>query len=182
MAVNAGQPLSPRARLETVGARVVGVLPRRAKRLIAGEPIRRDGLELDLDVQVLIKLAERDLHPLTGRTPAEARADLRDAVRPLEGARIAVASVREITIAGAAGPLRARLYVPKEAQERPEGGRGPLVVYFHGGGWATGDLDTHDQPCRQLARTSGAKVLSVDYRLAPEHPFPAPIDDATAAF
>ena len=182
LAVDAGQPLSPRARLERLAARVVGVLPRSAKRLIAGEPIRRDGLELDLDAQVLIKLAERDLQPLTGRTPAEARADLREAVRPLEGPPIAVANVREMTIGGAAGPLRARLYVPEEAQKLRDAGRGPLVVYFHGGGWSTGDLDTHDQPCRLLARTSGAQVLSVEYRLAPEHPFPAPIDDATAAF
>jgi acetyl esterase len=59
---------------------------------------------------------------------------------------------------------------------------GPLVVYYHGGGWTCGDLDTHDPPCRALAGSSGARVLSVDYRLAPEHPFPAPLDDAVAAF
>ncbi len=162
--------------------RLIGVLPRGAKRLISGEPIRRDGLELDLDVQVLLKLVERDLRPLTGRTPAEARADLREAVRPLEGSPVAVASVREMTIGGAARPLRARLFMPQEAQEPPDRDRGPLVVYFHGGGWVAGDLDTHDQPCRLLAKTSGARVLSVDYRLAPEHRFPVPIEDALAAF
>ena len=58
----------------------------------------------------------------------------------------------------------------------------PLLVFLHGGGWVVGDLDTHDAPCRALARASGALVLSVDYRLAPEHPYPTPIDDAFAAF
>jgi acetyl esterase len=57
-----------------------------------------------------------------------------------------------------------------------------LVVYYHGGGWVVGDLDTHDQPCRLLATAAGARVLSVDYRLAPEHRYPAPVDDAIAAF
>jgi acetyl esterase len=176
-------PLTPRARLEIAAARMVGVLPPGAKRLLAGRPIRRDGLELDLDTQVLIRLAERDLHSLPGRTPEEARADLREAVRPLEGARIPLAEVREVMIAGAAGPLRARLFVPEEASAAAKRvARGPLIVYFHGGGWVAGDLNTHDQPCRLLARTSGARVLSVDYRLAPEHRFPAPVDDALAAF
>jgi acetyl esterase len=58
----------------------------------------------------------------------------------------------------------------------------PLLVYFHGGGFVTGDLDTHDAPCRILCRHAGIQVLAVDYRLAPEHPFPAAIDDARAAF
>jgi acetyl esterase len=168
--------------MEMAAARLISVLPRGAKRLIAGEPIRRDGLELDLDVQMLLRLAKRDLRPLTGRTPAEARTDLREAVRPLEDARISVASVREMTIAGADGPLRARLFVPEQAPAHSEHQRGPLIVYFHGGGWTAGGLDTHDQPCRLLAKTSGARVLSVEYRLAPEHRFPAPIEDALAAF
>jgi acetyl esterase len=90
--------------------------------------------------------------------------------------------VRETTIAGAAGELRARLYEPEEAQIVPDGARGPLIVYFHGGGWVTGDLDTHDRPCALLAKSSGARVLSVDYRLSPEHRFPAPVEDALAAF
>src|SRR6185436_8744838 len=70
---------------------------------------------------------------------------------------------------------RARLYKP--------GGAGlmPLVVYYHGGGHVIGDLDTHDQPCRFLAREIPAVVLAIDYRLAPEHRFPAAVDDALAA-
>jgi acetyl esterase len=112
VAVSTAQPVTPRARLEIAGARVVSALPPVMKRRVAGEPIRLDGLELDLDMQVLVKLAERDLRPLAGQTPAEARQHLRDAVRPFEGPPIPLASVRETTIAGAAGELRARLYEP----------------------------------------------------------------------
>jgi acetyl esterase len=104
---------------------------------------------------------------------------MRQAVRVVEGPRIPLPSVREMSIAGAEGPLRARLYQPEEAAEEASG---PLLVYYHGGGWVRGDLDTHDQPCRLLAKSSGVSVLSVDYRLAPEYPFPAAVDDALAAF
>jgi acetyl esterase len=87
----------------------------------------------------------------------------------------AVHAVDDFSIPGPAGPLRVRLY-------RPSGGSAlPLLVYFHGGGFVAGDLDSHDSILRRLALASGALVLSVDYRLAPEHPFPAAIEDAEAA-
>jgi acetyl esterase len=168
------------SRLEIAGARAIGALPAGAKRRIAGAPVRRDGLELDLDTQVLLKLAERNPPPpAANRTPAGAREELLHSVNVVAGPTIAVASVHETTVAGAGGPLRARLYVPGEAQHASAA---PLIVYYHGGGWVVGDLDTHDQPCRLLANASGARVLSVDYRLAPEHRFPAPVQDALAAF
>lgn len=166
--------------LETAAVRAIGALPASVKRGIAGRPLCRDGLELDLDTQLLVKLAQRRPPPLlASRTPAEARADLRRSAAIVAGPPIPVGGVSETTVAGAAGRLRARLYVPEEARDQTPG---PLIVYYHGGGWVCGDLDTHDQPCRALARTSGARVLSVDYRLAPEHSFPAPVDDALAAF
>lgn len=83
---------------------------------------------------------------------------------------------RDLTVAGAEGPLPARLYRPAMAAEM-----GPGIVFFHGGGFVFGDLDTHDELCRRLAHGSGLKLLAVDYRLAPEHPFPAAHDDAEAA-
>jgi acetyl esterase len=169
-----------RWRIETAAARTVAALPASAKRLIAGAPTRRDGVELDLDTQVLIRLRERNVRPMAGVTPADARAELRHSIAVFEGAPAPLAEVRELSLAGAAGPLGARLYVPAEGADGAA--PGPLVVYFHGGGWVTGDLDTHDHPCRLLARSAGARLLSVDYRLAPEHPFPEPVDDAVAAF
>lgn len=84
--------------------------------------------------------------------------------------------VRDIEVAGGAGPIKARLYTPKDAPAV-----GPGLVYFHGGGFVIGDLDTHDGFLRRLAAASGVRVLSVDYRLAPEHEFPAAHDDALAA-
>ncbi|HWW89745.1 MAG TPA: alpha/beta hydrolase [Solirubrobacteraceae bacterium] len=173
------QPPGLAARFEMGAARAIAALPPRAKRRIAGRPITRDGLELDLEMQVLLKLEERNPRPpLSTRTPADAREDLRHAVAVVAGAPVALASIRETTVAGAAGPLPARLYVPDDS----EAAQGPLVVYYHGGGWVAGDIDTHDQPCRLLAKSSGARVLSVGYRLSPEHRFPAPVDDALAAF
>jgi acetyl esterase len=83
----------------------------------------------------------------------------------------------DVNLAGAAGPLTARLYVPANA---PAGG--PLLVYFHGGGWVEGSAATHEPSCRLLAHLAGVRVISVDYRLAPEHPYPAAADDALAAY
>jgi acetyl esterase len=167
-------------RLQAGAVRALAALPPRAKRILAGPPVRRDGLELDVDAQLLVRVNERHPRPpLDARTPAQARADLRRSTRIVAGPRIDVATVRDVTVAGAAGPLPARLYVPEEAAA---GEPGPLVVFFHGGGWVAGDLDTHDAPCRHLARAAGMRVLSVAYRLAPEHPYPAAVDDAVAAF
>ncbi len=86
--------------------------------------------------------------------------------------------VEDGSIGGPAGPIPVRVYWPED-----DAGAGPhpVVVYFHGGGFALGDLDTHDATCRQHAVGAGAVVVSVDYRLAPEHPYPAAVEDAWAA-
>ena len=83
---------------------------------------------------------------------------------------------KDLQVAGADGPIPARLYTPGGAPTTTPG-----LVYFHGGGFAIGDLETHDGHCRRLASFAGIRVLAVDYRLAPEHPFPAGHDDALAA-
>jgi acetyl esterase len=83
---------------------------------------------------------------------------------------------RDLRVGGAAGEIAARLYTPRGYLPP-----GPCLVYFHGGGFVIGDLETHDSHCRRLAAGSGAAILAVDYRLAPEFPFPAGHDDALAA-
>jgi acetyl esterase len=87
-----------------------------------------------------------------------------------------VAATEETTVAGAEGPLSARIYRPEASAEKP-----PLIVYLHGGGFVLGSYDTHDRNARRLVNATGALVVSVNYRLAPEAPFPAGANDALAA-
>lgn len=84
--------------------------------------------------------------------------------------------IEDRTIEGPAGPIPLRLYTPRLDAELPG------CLFFHGGGFVLGDLDTHDSFCRQLARRGKCHVVSVDYRLAPEDPFPAPVEDAVTAY
>ena len=90
----------------------------------------------------------------------------------------AIGTVRDLAAEGPAGQIPLRLYRPAGVSEAT---RLPVYVYFHGGGWVIGDLESHDVLCRQLTAESGACVIAVDYRLAPEHKFPAAADDAWAA-
>ncbi|MGE3867115.1 MAG: alpha/beta hydrolase [Hyphomonadaceae bacterium] len=94
----------------------------------------------------------------------------------LEGDAPAMQAVQNMRIAGAAGALPARLYTPFAA-----GGTGPGLLFFHGGGFVVGDLESHDVMCRRLAESARVRVLAVAYRLAPEHKFPAAVEDAAAA-
>jgi acetyl esterase len=156
--------------------RTVEALPRSVQRRLAGRPVTIDGQRLDPEVQLLIRLLGRD-SPATHETPAEARATRSRQAVVFRGESFDVGRVEDLTIPRPAGPIGARLYVP-EGASKPS----PLLVYLHGGGWVVCDLDTHDSACRFLAREAGVLVLSIDYRLAPEHPFPAAVDDAHAAF
>jgi acetyl esterase len=93
---------------------------------------------------------------------------------------IGVGSVRDVVIPARNHVIPARIYWPR-GRERARDGRLPALVYYHGGGGALGSIATYDSLCRGLARDSGVLVVSVDYRLAPEHPFPAPVEDAHLA-
>ncbi|MGA5546208.1 alpha/beta hydrolase [Mycobacterium sp. NPDC051198] len=104
----------------------------------------------------------------------EGRKNFREMFAPLGGSA-AVAEVRDVTLETAGRQIGARTYRPGSGDDLP------VIVYLHGGGWVFGDLDSHDGLCRMLARESGAVVLSVAYRTAPEHVFPAAADDAQAA-
>lgn len=114
--------------------------------------------------QLLASLPQRP--PRRAQTLQENRGGLRQAAEHLFGEREAVATVEDAVIAGRV-PIPVRVYRPSGARDLP------AVVYAHGGGWALGDLDTHDRLCRALARASGCVFVSVDYRRSPEHPFPA---------
>jgi len=129
-----------------------------------------------LRVHELYKIAGRP--PLEQLSPAEAREGMRKSREIMQPDPPAMSEVRDLTCPGPAGPIRLRLYRPLSA--RPADIL-PVLVFYHGGGWVIGDLDTHDVLARQLAQSSGAAVVAVDYRLAPEHRFPAAVDDAYAA-
>ena len=168
--------MSPRERAQAIVARGIAALPGPAARLLAGRPIRADGQTLDRDVQIGLRL-ERLVGGSEIRPVDEARARRRHGARVFAGPRIEIESISDLRIPGPGGGIPARLYLPPNA-----GHSGPLVLYFHGGGHVIGDLDTHDQPCRFLARETPARLRAVDYRLAPEPRFPAADDDALAAF
>lgn len=123
-------------------------------------------------------IAERGVPPTHTLTPAEARAVYRDRRGFTQPAPPPVASVTELAAEGPHGTIPLRLYRPLDTAA---GQVLPALVYYHGGGWVIGDLDTHDTLCRELANHSGCAVVSVDYRLAPEHRFPAAVDDSIAA-
>ena len=152
-------------------------LPGRAQRALAGGgKVVRDGLELDHECQLVIALAKRAGRPPLEDLPVDrARAETVARALATRGRMEPVARRENLEVPGAAGPMAARLYGPPRAE------RAGLLVYFHGGGHVIGDLTTSESVCRFLCRHAGVNVLAVDYRLAPEHPFPAAADDATAA-
>jgi acetyl esterase len=151
-------------------------------RLSGKPPVVREGLTLDPEVQLLLSLRERrGAVALTALTPEEGRRRLRREALVHAGEPVEVGAVRELVLDTAHGPLKARHYAPMRSPEQGAERR-PLLVFFHGGGFVLGDLDTHDSACRLLCRHAELHVLAVDYRLAPEHPFPAALEDGIAAF
>lgn len=112
-----------------------------------------------------------------GRTTPHMRKALRDAAPHMDAAPPPIEATRELNIPGPAGDIPARLYIPNGSAAPA-----PCTLFCHGGGYVIGDLETHDALCRRLAAISGARVLAIDYRLAPEHAFPAAVDDVLAAF
>jgi acetyl esterase len=131
---------------------------------------------LDPQLQAMRDQRERDnIPPLYAMTLADARAADLASIRAGGGEPEPVAEVTDLTITGPGGELPLRLYRP--ASQRPL----PVLVYFFGGGWVLGTIDTADGVARSLANASGALVVVAGYRLAPEHPFPAAADDCYAA-
>ena len=147
--------------------------------MLAGRPVQRDGQTLDPDLQLLLRLGKLAARRAPAATLQSRRQQL-EVGGPLvagAGPKGVAAQEIEVTAEDPARTLPGRLYTPDGL---PEGS--PLLVYFHGGAWVTGSLNSHDTLCRFLAAHAGVRVLSVGYRLAPEHRFPAAVDDAAAAF
>ncbi|MCW2835260.1 MAG: Alpha/beta hydrolase fold-3 domain protein [Nocardioides sp.] len=157
------------------GLTVAGALalPERMQRLLAGPPVEIDGQRLATETQLLLRLQRVAREPAIESLPIpEGRlAVLKQSA--IVGGRQPIGAVHEVIVAG----LPARFYEPSGV-----GPASPLLVFFHGGAWVYGDLDSHDAVCRFLAERAGVRVIAVDYRLAPEAPFPAAYDDCVKAY
>ncbi len=127
--------------------------------------------------RVLDLLREAGRPPIELSTPPEAREAMAKSRTILQPDPPEVAEVRALEAPGPAGAIPLRYYRGKGAPVS----NAPALVYFHGGGWVIGDLESHDGACRRIANDAGCVVVSVDYRLAPEHRFPAAVDDSAAA-
>ena len=146
--------------------------------LLAGRAEVRDGQTLDPQLQLLLRLMAAAGLPTVESLPvSEARAFFRESAALLTGPSVEMSRVFDRGIPGPHGDIPVRIYEPRSGRS-PH----PVLVYYHGGGWTIGDIETHDAVARRLADSAECIVVSVDYRLGPEHRFPASVDDALAAF
>ena len=160
--------------IEALALRITMGLPEGVQRRLGGTPIVLDGQTLAAETQLMLRLKQLAKLPSAEELPIPEGRVVIAHESAMAGGDQPIGSVRDLPV----GDLPARLYVPTTAVPEP----GPLLVFFHGGGFMYGDLDSHDATCRLLAERAGVRVLSIDYRLAPEAPFPAAHDDALAAY
>ena len=147
--------------------------------ILAGPPVGVDGRTLDGRTQWFLKLLAHGGQPAVHTmSVADAREDFDAFMLLLGGKPAPVSSILDRTLPGPAGPMRIRIYRPADSVARLL----PTILYFHGGGWVIGSLEGYDLACRYFCARSGCAVVSVDYRLAPEHKFPAAVDDAVASY
>lgn len=158
-------------------ARFLGALPPCAQRLIAGRPIVVDGQQLDREAQLGLRLLRLAAGTTFEELPLQQGREQIDSEAYIFGAEIPIHQVDSLIIPGPAGTIAARIYSGRPTEEPTA-----ALVYLHGGGWALGNLESADAISRFLAERAGITVISVDYRLAPENPFPAGLEDALAAF
>jgi acetyl esterase/lipase len=136
-------------------------------------------MALDPQAQEVINLVIKSGRPAYNTlSPKDARQLFRETRPGSTPTPPEIGAVRNLTADGPGGPIPLRVYRPAGLAA---GTPLPVLVFYHGGGWVIGDLDTHDVQCRQITAEAGITVVAVDYRLAPEHKFPAAVDDAWAA-
>ena len=180
----AAPSLLHRPRVQRAALAVAGALPAPVSRALAGPGRERDGQRLEPDLELMLRLLERFGWPdFAALAPPAARREVEREARML-GGRVPFArgfvdsSCIDIDMRGQSRTnASARLHVPRGASAG-----GPLLVWFHGGGFVVGSPATIESACRFIARHANARVLAVPYRLAPEHPFPAAVDDAQAGY
>ena len=156
---------------------LMGIPPALVRRL-AGRTVIVDGQVLDAETQWMLRVQRilREPGAETMPIPEGRKAVARHS--RLAGGRQPIGEVRDLEVPTPAGPMPARLYVPRSEDQRPSG----LLVFLHGGGLIYGGLDSHDAVCRLLAERAGVRILTLDYRLAPEHKHPAALEDCWAGF
>lgn len=159
-----------------VTARALMKLPRPVIARLAGSPVVVNGRTLDPEMQLLLKLQRLEGPAVETRAISRGRRQIVAGARLVGGAP-PIGAVTDRTIDGPGGPLTLRFYTPRGLT-----GPAPALVFLHGGGWIYGDLESHDAVCRFLAEEAQVRVVAVDYRLAPEAPFPAAFDDSWAAW
>jgi len=133
-------------------------------------------MPLDHDAEILLKMIREANRPTFESVGAVAARDLYMAGRKaLSPDPMPIAETRDLAIPGPGGPIAARLY------RSAKNGKLPVLVFFHGGGWVVGNIDSHEAMCRHVANRAECAILSVDYRMGPEHKFPAAVEDGFAA-
>jgi acetyl esterase len=151
-------------------------LPTPVQQVLAGRPVVRDGQILDVETQLVLRLQKLLREPGAEEFQIEGGRAVLDAQSRVVAGHQPIGSVEERPV----GALPGRVYVPKALLETL--GPRPTLVFIHGGGFIYGGLQSHDAVCRVLAERAGVQVVANDYRLAPEHPFPAAYDDCVAAY
>ncbi len=146
---------------------------------LAGRPVMAEGQVLDTETQWILRLQRLLREPVVESLSVPEMRRLIRRQTKLAGGRRPIGEVRDLRIPGGDGTIGARLYVPRSQVAAPPS---PLLVFVHGGGMVYGDLDTHDASCRLLAERADVRVLALDYRLSPEHRFPAAVEDCWAAY
>jgi acetyl esterase len=170
-------PITKADRISRIVLKLLGSLPLSVQRKLGGKPIVIDGQVLHPSTQMGLRLLSLMDEETFETKPVSIARDMVARQLWIIGDPVPVGEVRNFEIDGPHGTIPVRLYFPE--LPKPDS---PLLVYYHGGGWVVGDLEECDSVCRFITKHAEIMVLSVDYRLAPEHRFPMGLDDCWAAF